>query len=113
MVIASQVGTTCSLLHNAGGRQRPQLKKIKIPALWATESRQGHLPRGSRIWGGLSEGTGVDQSTIYIENQAPASPLKNPPLLRFEKLLIVICWFCLGPVRLSTSGSERRERKMC
>lgn len=24
-------------------------------------------PRGSRIWGGLSEGTGVDQSMIYIE----------------------------------------------
>ena len=81
------------------GWQWPQLQESTVAALWDA----GLFAEGERIWGGFSKGTGTDQST----SPAPAWLLKNPPLLRFEKVFIVICWFCLGPVLRSVAGPER------
>jgi len=88
---------TRSLLRSADG-SGPSSRKA-VAALWDA----GLFAEGERIWGGFSKGTGTDQST----SPAPAWLLKNPPLLRFEKVFIVICWFCLGPVLRSVAGPER------
>lgn len=60
---------------------------------------------------GFLKGQAWTGARLALKSQTPASLLKNPPLLRFEKLFIVICWFCLGPVMLSMAGSERRGKR--
>lgn len=93
------------------GRQHPQLQESTTPAPWATENRQGCLLRWGAGFGvGFPKGQVWTGAQLTLKSPAPASLLQNPPLLRFEKHFIVICWSCLGPVIPSTAGAERRGK---
>lgn len=102
VVIAGWVGPTCLQLHNADGSV-PHSRRVK-PQLTQRENRQSRLSRGSTIRNGLSKGADLDWS------QAPTPLLKNPPLLRFEKRFIAVCWICVGPVVVVTARSETRGK---